>query len=375
MRMRPFHIAAGALSIAAIASTSMALATPSSSPPENIAFRVDASPFEPTPTATSVTGVAEATPTRAPSVQITEQEQAQTNALDAALDASDPLVSTPAPTSTPPPAATSTTAPTATTVAPAPTTRPAAPTNPGRGVVWASAFAQHATTYNTYGTITGTNDVETLLDVADNGIWYAGSPSEMMITPDGNLRVRYIPRTTGNSQGSARVQWTLKLPPANDLWLRYRFRTSPNWVAVRGGKLPGLASGPDNTNWSLRLMWRPKTTDPGDTGRLVVYPARGTDRVGDINLTGDRENATFVIIPGQWHEVVQHVTVNPGHLDMWLDGTNVLSQDRTISNNPTQEPVDCLFFSTFYGGNDASWAPPTTTEIDFADFVVSTTPL
>jgi hypothetical protein len=122
-------------------------------------------------------------------------------------------------------------------------------------------------------------------------------------------------------------------------------------------------------------MWRPKTTDPGDTGRLVVYPARGTDRVGDINLTGDRENATFVIIPGQWHEVVQHVTVNPGHLDMWLDGTNVLSQDRTISNNPTQEPVDCLFFSTFYGGNDASFAPPTTTEIDFADFVVSTTPL
>lgn len=65
-----------------------------------------------------------------------------------------------------------------------------------------------------------------------------------------------------------------------------------------------------------------------------------------------------------------------GVLEAWFDGQPVLS-DKTFRYRlaGAQFGGDTLYFSTFFGGSDASWAPTAAQTVDFDDLIVSTHPI
>lgn len=174
--------------------------------------------------------------------------------------------------------------------------------------------------------------------------------------------------------GGTQFYANLGIAPQTSLRLSYYLRFSDNFDFVKGGKLPGLfggegASGGDNPDgtdgFSTRFMWRRE-----GEGELYAYlptsDAYGTS-IG-------RGNWRFQ--PGVWHHLEQEVTLNQptranGRVRVWLDGNLVLDEGNLEFRSVDQLQIGGLFFSTFFGGNDASWATPQDVYIDFADFTVS----
>jgi hypothetical protein len=81
---------------------------------------------------------------------------------------------------------------------------------------------------------------------------------------------------------------------------------------------------------------------------------------------------------GVWHHLTVEIVLNTGGA---ANGTSRVWFDADTSGPPTfeatgltfrldQTPADTLFFSTFFGGHDATWATPVDTFADFAGFVV-----
>lgn len=185
------------------------------------------------------------------------------------------------------------------------------------------------------------------------------------------LRARYEPK--GN--GSDRVQFRVRVDAGDERWLSYRLYFEPGFEWVKGGKLPGLAGGsantggnkPDGTDgYTSRYMWR-------RDGRLVVYlyhpdqPSTFGEDFGHDGLT---------LETGRWYTVRQRIVMNTGNqangvLETWVDDRPFLSESIRYRSRDNAFEVDALYFSTFYGGNDPSWAPSRTTYIRFDDFKVA----
>ncbi|MGF1537093.1 MAG: polysaccharide lyase [Elainellaceae cyanobacterium] len=161
---------------------------------------------------------------------------------------------------------------------------------------------------------------------------------------------------------------------ARRLRLSYRVRFSDNFDFVKGGKLPGLFGGegasggniPNGTNgFSTRLMWRRE-------GQGEVYAYLPTSE--DFGTSIGRGRWRFQ--PGEWTTVEQEVTLNQpgesdGHIRLWVDGELVIDEPRLLFRTVDSLQLDGLFFSTFFGGGDASWATPQDVYVDFADFEMS----
>jgi hypothetical protein len=200
------------------------------------------------------------------------------------------------------------------------------------------------------------------------------------------LRVRYpadsasqlAAANSDTAHGGAQfyLRWTGG--PADDAYLAYRLRLPAGFNFVKGGKLPGLYGGrrnsgrkiPDGTNgFSTRYMWR---TD----GAGEVYAYLPTSVAHGTSLgRGDWSWPT-----GRWTSVQQFVHLNrPGYSDgevrVWVDGQPVLDQQNLIFRTTTSLKIQGLFFSTFFGGGDASWATPVDQYADFADFRLDTRPV
>ncbi|MBD1911308.1 MULTISPECIES: polysaccharide lyase [unclassified Leptolyngbya] len=209
---------------------------------------------------------------------------------------------------------------------------------------------------------------------------------EVMADPDGRfgqvIRVHYpagsaspaATRQDGAPSGGAQFYANLGIAPQNRLRLSYYVRFSENFDFVKGGKLPGLfggegASGGDNPDgtdgFSTRLMWRRQ-------GEGEVYAYLPTSR--DYGTSIGRGSWRFR--PGVWHRIEQEVTLNQpnaanGQIRVWFDGALVLNQGGLRFRTVDRLQINGLFFSTFFGGNDSSWATPQDVYIDFADFSVS----
>lgn len=162
---------------------------------------------------------------------------------------------------------------------------------------------------------------------------------------------------------------------ATDATLSYDIRFPVGFQFVQGGKLPGMYGGVEpfsggghNANgWSMRLMWR-------TNGAAEVYGyITSSSGYGD---SWGRGNFTFQA-DGQWHHLVERIHLNnPGLADGWVslsyDGTTDITKSG-LAITDTNTPIGGLFFSTFYGGHDRSWAPSALMHIDFANFHASTT--
>jgi len=160
--------------------------------------------------------------------------------------------------------------------------------------------------------------------------------------------------------------------------LSYRVRFEEGFQFNKGGKLPGLygtldgavktkASGcrraSDGRDFSTRLMWR-----RGGAGEVYAYAANRPDNCG---WSLGRGNWWFH--PGRWAQISQEVILNtPGIADgsvrLWIDGQLVVEQSGLHYRDTAQTTIRGMFFSTFFGGNDQSWASPRTQSAQFSDF-------
>lgn len=196
------------------------------------------------------------------------------------------------------------------------------------------------------------------------------------------LRVNYPARSASPTVarkykaplGGCQFLADLNLKPRDTLRLSYYVRFSENFDYRKGGKLPGLFGGDSNSGgdtpngtdgFSTRFMWR-----KNGAGELYAYLPT-SDKYGTSIGRGQ-----WRFRPGVWYRLEQEVRLNqPGRQDgqvrVWLDGKQVLNQEGLSFRSTDQLKIDGIFFSTFFGGNDPSWATRKDVYIDFADFTVA----
>ncbi|MFE6893575.1 polysaccharide lyase [Streptomyces sp. NPDC057694] len=200
------------------------------------------------------------------------------------------------------------------------------------------------------------------------------------------LRVRYparsasptVARTYDRPEGGAQLYLPLRSGPVDRLHLRYCLRFPSGFDFVKGGKLPGLYGGtdtsggriPDGTDGlSTRYMWR-------SGGRGEVYAYLPTSKVHGTSL--GRGSWSWPV--GRWTCVEQSVVLNrPGRRDgsvtVDLDGRRVFDRDGLEFRTTDDLRIAGVFFSTFFGGGDPSWATPRTQYADFTAFTVAHHPI
>ncbi len=183
-----------------------------------------------------------------------------------------------------------------------------------------------------------------------------------------------VSRKAGVALGGAQFYADLDLPPQDELRLSYDVRFSDNFDFVKGGKLPGLFGGagasggniPDGTDgFSTRLMWR----RDGD-GEMYAYLPTSKGYGTSI------ERGAWQFEPGDWTRVEQEVKLNnpkrsDGEIRVWVNDELVIDQRDLKFRTTDSLKIDGVFFSTFFGGGDASWATPQDVHVDFANFAVS----
>lgn len=190
--------------------------------------------------------------------------------------------------------------------------------------------------------------------------------------PQGSISPGAVNRYNAPLGGS---QFFARLPigPQEAVRLSYAVRFSSNFNFVRGGKLPGLYGGAGNTGgnipdgtdgFSTRFMWR-----QDGTGEVYAY-LPNSDRYGTSIGRGNWRFRT-----GVWHRIEQEVTLNTpgranGRIRVWFNSRQVLDQGGLTFRTVPDLQIDGILFSTFFGGDDPSWATPRSVHADFADFVV-----
>ena len=188
------------------------------------------------------------------------------------------------------------------------------------------------------------------------------------------LRVRYPVGIVGPRGGGA--EFRVRLPGgSDDLHCAYWVRFGEGFDFVRGGKLPGLAGGAAPTGgaratgingFSARLMWRAG----GAVVQYLYHPEQAGVWGDDLPYAGQCHFRA-----GRWHYVEHRVRLNaPGQRDGlvqgWFDGELALDRRELRFRDAATFTIDQLFFSTFFGGNEASWAPTKDEHVDFDGFVV-----
>ena len=192
------------------------------------------------------------------------------------------------------------------------------------------------------------------------------------------LRVRYpagsASRAAGGVDGGLQAYLQLPGAPVDALELEYSVRFPTGFDFVKGGKLPGLYGGtvtggrviPDGTDGlSTRYMWR-----AGGIGEVYAYLP--TSQEHGTSLGRGRWRFT----PGVWSTLRQRVVLNSpaghdGRITVWQDGRQVLDQTGLQFRSSPSLQVDGLFFSTFFGGSDTTWASPVDQYADFAGFTIA----
>ena len=169
------------------------------------------------------------------------------------------------------------------------------------------------------------------------------------------------------------------------LYVRYYVKFDEGIDFIMGGKLPGLAGGEANTGgdppngfdgWSARIMWR-------DNGRIVQYVYH-PDQAGTYaeDMDWNEGGASRFFVPGKWHCVETYIRMNTvngegepnarfdGVVRSWLDGELALDRTDVRFRYTNAFAIDAFYFSTFFGGGDASWAPVKDEHALFDNFVI-----
>jgi len=191
------------------------------------------------------------------------------------------------------------------------------------------------------------------------------------------LAVRYPKGEYGTSATGA--QWKLMFGGSYEcVRLSYRIQFTSPFDFVKGGKLPGLIGGEGNTGggipsgtdgWSARMMWRIE----GAIVQYVYHPDQPEYYGEDFPWVIGDEPLFFQ--PGQWHDVVHEVKMNTpglndGSIKAWLDGELALEAESMRFRDADDFAIDGMYFSTFFGGGNSSWASTADEIVLFDDFVI-----
>ncbi|MCY2976332.1 MAG: hypothetical protein NTW52_16880 [Planctomycetota bacterium] len=194
------------------------------------------------------------------------------------------------------------------------------------------------------------------------------------------LRVNYAKGEIGPDKNGA--DWRWPFGDRESAQLKYTMRFSTDFDFVKGGKLPGLSGGPENISggkpadgkngFSARLMWR-----RDGRGEAYVYHAQQSSNYGDsFPFPSD-----FRFPKGQPIEVRILVKMNnpnrkDGLLRVWIGMPGkaeflVVDKPEMQWRTTDQFGVDSIYFDTFYGGGDKSWAPTNSGFAEFTNIEVS----
>jgi hypothetical protein len=196
------------------------------------------------------------------------------------------------------------------------------------------------------------------------------------------LRVHYPAKSSSSSYAAeghplGGAQFRARLPgdaTKDVVALSYWVRFDPAFSWVRGGKLPGLCGGTcpsggarvtGHDGWSVRTMWR-----PSGAGEVYAYILPAQEYGTELGL------GAWSFIPGQWHRLTVELMLNHGDLAdgsvrVWVDEDptgKATFEEGGLTFRRDSTGATVLFFSTFFGGHDASWATPVDTFADFAGF-------
>lgn len=195
------------------------------------------------------------------------------------------------------------------------------------------------------------------------------------------LRVTYPANQFGPGNGG--VQFKVPFATGYDeLYLSYRVRFAAGFSFVKGGKLPGLVGGTaptgcvdDTAGFSARMMWR----TGGAAVQYMYFPEKVENCGDDYGYAPGGQSAEFQ--PGTWHTVEHRLAMNTpgardGVLQAWFDGQLALDHpDFLFRPAGGSFRIDTLYFSTFFGGSDQTWAPTTAQIVDFDDLIIATGPI
>ncbi|KAI6046086.1 polysaccharide lyase family 14 protein [Pisolithus marmoratus] len=196
------------------------------------------------------------------------------------------------------------------------------------------------------------------------------------------LQITYPAGSYSGGTGGAQwyTQWnTSDGSTFNSMLLSYELAFDSNFNWVRGGKLPGLRGGPNanscsggsqptgNDCFSTRLMWR-----TGGAGEVYGYMLRPNNLCSQGNIICNSDygisidRGSFYFATGQWMRITMLVQMNDppdvanGNLLLYLDDTPIISQQGLQFRSGTSVNIGGIYFSTFFGGSDNSWATPQT---------------
>ena len=267
---------------------------------------------------------------------------------------------------------------------------PGTPTDPtprsgGESIVYTQDFETAAD---------GLYQSDQLNDGWNNPFWHLGfDQGRVMIVPDktqshGQVMKVTFPAGAFGSNGATAflsdVQFGMELPETYDeLYLSYDIKFADDFDFVLGGKLPGLCGANSDSaltegcntgggipsgfdGWSARSMWRAD-------GELENYMYHA----GQQNFYADSLLWNVRAQRGSWHRIQHRVVLNTvgasdGIIEAWLDGQRVLSNNRMEYRKTESVGINLFYFSTFFGGNDPSWAPQTDQILYFDNFIIST---
>ncbi len=198
-----------------------------------------------------------------------------------------------------------------------------------------------------------------------------GGPALRVAFPAGSVSPSAT-REHGSPEGGMQVFLPFTSSARESAHLRFWVRFPEDFEFARGGKLPGLYGGtevsggeePDGTDgFSTRLMWRGE----GDAEVYLYAPGESGTSLGRGEWTWRR---------GVWQCVEQRVELNrpaedDGSVTVWVDGREAFTEAGMRYRTVEDLRIDGVFFSTFYGGADPSWAPTEDQHADFAAFAVS----
>jgi hypothetical protein len=197
----------------------------------------------------------------------------------------------------------------------------------------------------------------------------------VMVTEGQRLRVNFAIGKIGPEEGGA--GWRMPFGKHEAAELSYTLRFSKDFDLVKGGKLPGLCGGPENVSggrpangqngFSARLMWRRDgrgeayvyhKNQKGDYGDSFAFPADfrfPTDTPVKVRL------AVSMNMPGK----------SDGVLRVWIDEKLLVERSDMEWRSVDSFGVDGLYFETFHGGGDRSWAPTKPCWAEFGELRVS----
>ncbi|MFA6226951.1 MAG: polysaccharide lyase [Candidatus Paceibacterota bacterium] len=181
-----------------------------------------------------------------------------------------------------------------------------------------------------------------------------------------------------------KTRWRLRFDkPVESATVTYKVMFPEGFDFVRGGKLPGFYGGTaprggDKSNlgdgFTARVMWR----ENGEIFQYMYWMEKDEKKNwGDdlpwIDLDGDMR--PFRFIPGKWHTLTTRIVMNTpgendGNITCRFDGKLALSTTGTFRAKGMSYGIDSFMFTTFFGGNDATWAPKKDEFVYFGDIKI-----